>query len=82
VEGTAADTPFSACTDSDMEGCVQTWEKTITKVTLQLPTGHGISGLTFVIRNEDGERDFSGVVLRLEQLCCPKALLVALYSCL
>ena len=55
VEGIAADTPFSNCTDKDIDGCKVSWDQPLSRVTLQLPNGHGLTGLIFVLRSEDGE---------------------------
>ncbi|KAL4422809.1 hypothetical protein ABPG75_009006 [Micractinium tetrahymenae] len=62
--GTAAETPFSACTE---EECMLDWNEVdyepedfggsthpLQRIKLHIPSGHQLAALTFVIRSEDG----------------------------
>ncbi|KAL4448876.1 hypothetical protein ABPG77_007593 [Micractinium sp. CCAP 211/92] len=62
--GNSAETPFSACTDED---CMLDWNKVdyepedfggsthpLQRIRLEIPSGHQLAALTFVIRSEDG----------------------------
>ncbi|GAB4820070.1 hypothetical protein N2152v2_007116 [Parachlorella kessleri] len=63
VEGIAADSPFSSCKDKDIDGYKGSWDQPLSRVTLQLPNGHGLTSLIFVLKNEDGSswwKDGSG----------------------
>ncbi len=56
VEGIAADSPFSSCKDKDIDGYKGSWDQPLSRVTLQLPNGHGLTSLIFVLKNEDGKQ--------------------------
>jgi hypothetical protein len=54
--GIAAETPFGFCTDDECDVEFGGAKVPLQRLALQLPAGHGLSGVTFVVRSADGER--------------------------
>lgn len=54
--GIAAETPFGFCTDDECDVEFGGAKVPLQRLVLQLPAGHGLSGVTFVVRSADGER--------------------------
>lgn len=56
VQDIAASTPFSTCIDAECDVWSDGRKAQLQRITVQLPGGHGLTGLTFVLRDEDGKR--------------------------
>lgn len=54
-DGIAAETPFSGCTDEECHVEIGGAVVPLQRISVDLPPGHGLAALTFVIRSEDGE---------------------------
>lgn len=54
--GTAAETPFSGCDDEECHVEIGGAIVPLQRVSVELPKGHGLNALTFVLRSEDGTR--------------------------
>lgn len=58
--GIAVETAFTPCTNAECDVSIGGAKVPLQRVTLQLPSGHGLNGLAFVVRSEDGEGERRG----------------------
>ena len=54
-EGIAAETPFTGCEEEECHVEIGGSVVPLQRTAVQLPRGHDLTALTFVIRSEDGE---------------------------